>query len=502
MTMMLRMCDLETFRARAAGGRKTPVYREFLADRETAVSVLARVVEDENVFLLESVYNAINRGRYSFLCIDPKSVLKEEGGEVTMSYPNGTVEKLPEADALTAMRRIFNEHSFAPAPELPPMQGGAIGFLAYDAIRTFEPRVKLTPEKGTPQACFMLTDTLVIFDNSRQTMIVAYIADSSKFATAEEAYADALTRIGQVYSRITGPEPAHTRAAEAPYQCQGYKVPDADFTSEMSPEEFKDIVEKCKAAIREGECIQIVPSQKFSVDTGASPLQLYRALRLINPSPYNFFMKLAERTLIGSSPEELVKMTDRVASTCPIAGTKPRGKTQEEDLELEQILTHDEKELAEHTMLVDLGRNDLGRVSKAGTVNVDKFAYVERYSHVMHLVSHVSGTLDDDKDMFDLLRVTFPAGTLTGAPKIRAMELIADFEKSPRGVYGGTCGYFSYTGDMDFAIVIRTMQLKGRHLVMRSGAGIVADSNPDSEYWETINKARAVFAAAKFAETL
>ena len=274
------------------------------------------------------------------------------------------------------------------------------------------------------------------------------------------------------------------------------------FTPEMSAEEYAEIVAKCKKDILNGECIQVVPSQKFTMETSASPLALYRALRVVNPSPYNFFMKVGPRTLIGSSPEELVKLSGRTCSTCPIAGTRPRGATPESDAALERELVGDEKENAEHVMLVDLGRNDLGRVCETGTVKVDSFAHVERYSHVMHLVSDVSGTLAEGKDGFDLLRAAFPAGTLTGAPKIRAMELIAQYEKSPRGIYGGAAGYFSFTGDMDFAIVIRTMILDGTRLTMRAGAGIVADSDPVKEYNETVNKSKAVFEAAKFAETL
>ena len=276
----------------------------------------------------------------------------------------------------------------------------------------------------------------------------------------------------------------------------------SEFKPEMTAEEFEEIVLKCKAAIKAGEIIQIVPSQKFTAETDIPALSLYRALRMVNPSPYNFFLKLGTKTLIGSSPEELVKLEKGVASTCPIAGTRPRGKTPAEDLALEQELLADPKERAEHVMLVDLGRNDLGRVCKIGTVNVEKYAYIERYSHVMHIVSTVSGKLTDQMDAFDLLEATFPAGTLSGAPKVRAMELIAEFEKSPRGIYGGAAGYFSYTGDMNFAIVIRTMILEGKKLVMRAGAGIVADSDPLKEYQETINKSKAIFAAAKFAATL
>ena len=267
----------------------------------------------------------------------------------------------------------------------------------------------------------------------------------------------------------------------------------------MGEEEFEEIVEKCKAAIRAGEVIQIVPSQKFTAETDVEPLALYRALRMVNPSPYNFFLKVGGKVLIGSSPEELVKLQGRKASTAPIAGTRPRGATVETDRLLEAELKADPKERAEHVMLVDLGRNDLGRVSKTGSVRVDSFAHVERYSHVMHLVSNVIGELDADKDAFDLLEATFPAGTLTGAPKVRAMEILSELEKSPRGLYGGVAGFFSYTGEMNFAIVIRTMFLEKGVLTMRAGAGIVADSDPKKEYQETINKSKAIFAAARFA---
>ena len=248
--------------------------------------------------------------------------------------------------------------------------------------------------------------------------------------------------------------------------------------------------------------IQIVPSRKFTAKTGLSALSLYRALRSVNPSPYNFMMRIGSKTLIGSSPEELVKLSGARASTAPIAGTRPRGATKADDAELERGLKADPKEMAEHVMLVDLGRNDLGRVCETGSVKVDSFAHVERYSHVMHLVSNVSGTLAEGKDAFYLLRAVFPAGTLTGAPKVRAMQLLGGIEKSPRGIYGGAAGYFSYSGDMDFAIVIRTMVLENGILEMRSGAGIVADSDPDREYEETENKAKAVFEAAKLAEEL
>jgi len=464
---MLKQLTKEAFARRTEGGARTPVFREFIADRETPVSVLTRVAEtDATVFLLESVAGGESRGRYSYLGLDPRQLVTEDAG----------------ADPLPALRAAVASQKFTPAPELPSLQGGAIGYFAYDVVGTFVPRVgkKLVRESGTPTANFLVTDTLVIFDNVRQTVIVSKVAGAGEY---DRAQAD----IAAIAERLLSAESIMRYMAAHPQPQQPTLTA---FTSEMDVGEFTAMVEKCKAAIRAGEVIQIVPSQ------------LYRALRVVNPSPYNFFLKLGAKTLIGSSPEELVKLENGVASTCPIAGTRPRGQTAAEDAALEKELLADPKERAEHVMLVDLGRNDLGRVCETGSVKVDRYAFVERYSHVMHIVSQVRGKLAAPNDAFDLLKATFPAGTLSGAPKVRAMELIAEFEKSPRGVYGGAVGYFSYTGDMDFAIVIRTMMLEGGTLAMRSGAGIVADSDPAKEYAETVNKAKAIFEAAKFAEVL
>ena len=352
--------------------------------------------------------------------------------------------------------------------------------------------------EGTPQMAFVLCDAFLVFDNARDTVMVVVMAD----AAAPDAYDRATCRIKAIFEKMLSAESIARVVQKAGVGRGRTSVASTEFASEMTKDEFCEMVGKCKAAIAQGEVIQIVPSQKFTARTGASGLALYRALRAINPSPYNFFMRLGAKTLIGSSPEELVKLSGRTASTSPIAGTRPRGETALRDAELERELRGDPKEMAEHTMLVDLGRNDLGRVSEIGSVKVESFAHVERYSHVMHLVSNVKGTLAAGEDGFSLLKSTFPAGTLSGAPKVRAMELIAEYEKSPRGIYGGAAGYFSLTGDMDFAIVIRTLVKEGETLTMRSGAGIVADSDPGREYDETVNKAKAVFEAVKFAEGL
>ena len=477
---MLKMLTEEDFRKRANGAGRVAVFKEFLADRETPVAALSRLDEDEEAFLLESVAGGETRGRYSYLGLEPCGKIEGE-------------------EALQNLKALFADMRYAPADELPSFQGGAVGYVAYDAVQVFEPRVGLRREDGTPPMAFLICDAFLVFDNVRDTVTIVVVTDTSR----ENAYAEAMRRIEAIYERTLSAESIARlmarRAAEA--RPERPSAP-ADFKPEMSREEFSAMVVKCKEAITAGEVIQIVPSQKFTAQTEVSDLALYRALRTINPSPYNFFMRIGGKTLIGSSPEELVKLTGRTASTSPIAGTRPRGETPLRDAELESELKADPKENAEHVMLVDLGRNDLGRVCETGSVKVADFAHVERFSHVMHLVSGVKGTLEKGRDAFDLLRAVFPAGTLSGAPKVRAMELIAEYEKSPRGIYGGAAGYFSLTGDMDFAIVIRTLVKEGACVTMRSGAGIVADSVPEREYEETIGKAKAVFEAVCFAEEL
>ena len=476
---MLKNLTEEEFTRRAANADRVAVFKEFLADRETPVAALSRLGEDEECFLLESVAGGETRGRYSYLGLEPCG--RAEGEE-----------------ALSELRQRLASKRYAPAPELPSFQGGAVGYVSYDAVRIFEPRLRLRQEGGTPPMAFLLCGRFLVFDNVRGTVTIVVVADAS----APNAYAESMAQIERIYGKMLSAE-SIARLMQCPAAARDARPCQAEaFRSEMTKAEFCEMVEKCKEAIRAGEVIQIVPSQKFTAKSRVSGLSLYRALRMINPSPYNFFMRIGGKTLIGSSPEELVKLDGRTASTAPIAGTRPRGETPARDAELERELKTDEKENAEHVMLVDLGRNDLGRVCETGSVKVADFAHVERYSHVMHLVSNVTGTLAKEYDAFDLLRAAFPAGTLSGAPKVRAMELIAGFEKSPRGIYGGAAGYFSLTGDMDFAIVIRTLVKEGDTVAMRAGAGIVADSDPEMEYEETINKSKAVFDAVKFAEVL
>ena len=460
---MLKILTKEEFERRTADGARTPVFREYLADRETPVSVLTRVADAPgDVFLLESVYNGERKGRYSYL-------------------------GLGAADAPRAGGR------FVRAPELPSFQGGKVGYFAYESISDFEPRVPRRHEEGTPPSAFVEVESFLVFDSVRSTVTIARVASAGEYDAA-------MAEIAAIAERLLSAESIERYVKErgtsdAPFL--------GEFRPEMTKDEFCAIVARCKEAIRAGEVIQIVPSQKFVAETNLSGLALYRALRIVNPSPYNFFLRVGEKTLVGSSPEELVRLEGGIGSIAPIAGTRPRGATPSEDRALEEELVADPKERAEHMMLVDLARNDLGRVSKTGSVRVEGLAHVERYSHVMHLVSNVYGEVDPEKaDAMGLFRAAFPAGTLTGAPKIRAMELLAEFEKSPRGVYGGAAGYFSNTGDMNFAIVIRTMVLERGTLTMRAGAGIVADSDPEKEYMETVNKSKAIFEAARFAKEL
>lgn len=477
---MFKVLSEEEFARRSARSGRVAVFKEFLADRETPVAALSRLGTDEDAFLLESVSGGETRGRYSYLGFEPCG-------------------KIEGADALDRIRESFAALHYEPAPELPPMQGGAIGFIAYDAAGVFEPKTAGRAEPSLPPMSFLLCDAFLVFDNVRDTVTAVVMADPGSHPTPAAAYKAAMERIDGMERRMLSAESIAELAAARPRT----RLPFAErFEPEMTREEFAGIVAKCKEAIKAGEVIQIVPSQKFTAKTSIDDLSLYRALRTVNPSPYNFFMRMGGRTLIGSSPEELVKLSGRTASTAPIAGTRPRGATAAEDAALERELKADEKENAEHVMLVDLGRNDLGRVCEAGSVAVESFARVERYSHVMHLVSTVKGTLREGADATDLARAAFPAGTLTGAPKVRAMQLLSQLEKSPRGIYGGAAGYFSFTGDMDLAIVIRTMVLERGILTMRSGAGIVADSDPDKEYEETINKAKAAFRAVEVAKEL
>jgi len=470
--------DLKTYEELAKNYNLIPVYSETLADMETPVSVLSRFISKTNVFLLESMEGGEKWGRYSFVGIDPEPfvVANHSGGK---------------SDDLNALRDVYRGVRCAPIGGLPRFCGGAVGFLAYEAIGDFERMPKPRPSASgrPPQSRFVKADLMIVFDNVRHTIKTVAATRPGNFPSPAAAYEHAAAAIRNIEATL---EKQHT-----PPPRPAYPVP--VFESNMSKEEFCGIVEQAKKYIHQGDAIQVVLSQKFSAETSLPPLAMYRALRLLNPSPYTFFLKIGDQTLVGSSPEVMVRLTGSRVELRPIAGTRPRGANEQEDRRLADELLSDEKEKAEHVMLVDLGRNDVGRVSEPGSVQVSDYMTIERYSHVMHLVSHVEGILKPDLDALDVIKASFPAGTLTGAPKIRAMEIINELEPAPRHAYGGAVGYIGYDGNMDLAITIRTLDIVGRSVVVQAGAGIVFDSVPEREYEETCHKSRAMRRAVEMA---
>jgi len=475
-------------------GDLVPVYRTLLADLETPVSVYLKLAQAGTPsFLLESVEGGEQVGRYSFLGVNPKGVLTVKDDAVTRTlHGQTTMRRLePGEDPLQVVRREFERVNPVRLEGLPRLVGGAVGFLSYDVVRYFE-CLPDTAHKDleAPDAAFMLPDTLVIFDHAKHQLIV--LANAHNTGNPDAAYDDAIRRIDQIVVALGRP---------LPQMPSGVAPLDAELRSNMTREQFEDNVRRAKEYIAAGDAFQIVLSQRFMRKTNASPLMIYRALRALNPSPYMFFLYFGDHlSLIGASPEMMVRLEDGIATVRPIAGTRPRGADEAEDRRLEEELMADPKERAEHVMLVDLGRNDLGRVCEYGTVKVPDMMYVERYSHVMHIVSQVQGRIRKGMDAFDLLRATFPAGTLSGAPKVRAMEIIEELEGARRGPYGGAVGYFSFDGSMDTCITIRAILMRGDQLYVQVGAGIVADSDPSREYEECVNKSKAMAAAIRYAE--
>ena len=482
----------DEFRALAQQGNLIPVYREIFSDLETPVSAYIKLGGGAYSWLLESVEGGEKWGRYTFLGIEPASVFVYRDGKVTLTGPAGRSEYQAGGDPLDELKKLMAAYQPAAAPGLPRFSGGAVGFLAYDAVRYFE-RLPgaVKDELNTPDAVFVITDTIVIFDNVAHTLKVvsnAHVGDDGPDA----AYTRALGKIDKLIGKLKGPLP--------PFEVTRGDPAAAEFTGAADRAAFMKNVERCKDYIRAGDIFQVVLAQRLSTTLRVPPFQVYRALRTVNPSPYMFFLNFPEAAVVGASPESLVRVEQGTVEVRPIAGTRPRGKTPEEDAALSAELLADEKERAEHIMLVDLGRNDVGRVAEGGSVEVNELMTVEKYSHVIHIVSNVRGKLRTGLDAYDALRAAFPAGTLSGAPKIRAMEIIEEMEGARRGVYGGAVGYFSFSGNMDVAIGIRTLQIMGATAHLGVGAGIVADSVPASEYQETINKGKALMKAVKIAE--
>jgi len=486
--------ELDEFCALAAQGNLVPVYREILADLETPVSAFLKIDRGGDAFLLESVEGGEKWARYSFLGSAPPRVLWAKDGAVHHGPPEGPFETRHTDDPLTAVRNALQGFRPVPVRGLPRFSGGFVGYLSYDLVRTFEQLPNTAHDDcGHPDCYLMLFDTLVIFDNVAMTMkVVANVAVDAD-TDLRGAYDTACGRIDELVDRLQRPArvPPTVTVAGPPA-----------VRSNFQPTAYEAIVERAKEYIRAGDVIQVVLAQRFECPLRAEPFNIYRCLRTFNPSPYMFFLRVGPRILLGASPEVMVRLEGRELTVRPIAGTRPRGTDEREDRELERELCADPKEVAEHIMLVDLGRNDVGRVARIGSVEVTSRLVVERYSHVMHLVSNVRGELAPELDCFDAFRATFPAGTLSGAPKIRAMEIIEELEPLRRGVYGGAIGYFGFSGNMDTAIAIRTMVIDGGTIYAAAGAGIVADSDPEREHAECVNKARALFQAVKLAESM
>ena len=473
----------EEFEALAAGHNVVPLCTEILADTETPVSLLRKFYDGTGpVFLLESVEGGERWGRYSFLGISARSHIRVFETHVEVASRDKT-RKIPhDRDPLKILKVLSGGFKPARVSGLPRFWGGLVGYLTYEMVGFFEKIPNRLPGT-TPLAHFIIPDELIIFDNIRNTLTAVVMAFLDGESDPAAAYDEASRRVDRLTDIMKRPLPAGTpRTGDDPGMPQ----------AEIDPAAFREMIKKVKAYIRAGDVIQTVISQPFTCRAPEDLWMLYRAQRYINPSPYLFFMHLADTALVGSSPETMVRLENQVATLRPIAGTRPRGAAEKEDRLMADELLADEKERAEHLMLVDLGRNDLGRVATTGTVQVTDLMFVERYSHVMHLVSNITCDLKPEMDAWDLIRATFPAGTLSGAPKVRAMEIIAELEDAPRGPYGGAVGYISFDGNMDLAITIRTACVQSGRLTIRAGAGIVADSNPEKELQETVNKAMAI----------
>ncbi len=477
--------SLEEIKGLAEQGNLVPVYRQIQADLETPVSAYLKVARSPYSFLLESVGGGERLGRYSFIGTDPYKVIKTGPGQ-----PEG------EVDPLTLVEAEMDRYKLIPTPDLPGFHGGGVGYLAYDTISYFEPRVPPMPAdpQGLPQSVFMFADTLLIFDHLRHDIKV--VSHARLDGDTEAAYAAAIAKIDKMVQRLSQPLERPTGPVDSSPPSGEPSAVSSNFTMP----EYEDAVRKCIDYIYAGDAIQVVNSQRFSRSTKAPPFQIYRALRSVNPSPYMYYLHMDDFHIVGAAIETVAQVQDGVVATHPIAGTRPRGRTPEEDARLEEDLKSSEKQRAEHIMLVDLGRNDIGRVSIPGTVSVTELMQVEHFSHVMHLVSHVEGRLKPDLTPYDALRSCFPAGTVSGAPKIRAMEIIAEIEGEKRGPYGGAVGYFSYSGNMDTALVLRTGIYKDGTMYIQAGGGVVADSVPRDEFEETLHKANALFRAIDIAE--
>jgi anthranilate synthase component I len=483
----------ERFRTLADEGyNRIPIVCEVRADLDTPLSVYLKLVDGPFSYLFESVQGGEKWGRYSIIGLPCRTLIRVYGNRVVLERDGAVVEEEDVPNPLAWIENFYSRFRVAEPTDMPRFGGGLVGYFGYDTIRYIEPKLARCPNPdliGTPDILLMVSDEVIVFDNLSGLMYIIVHLDPSRGDTLEAGNARICDLIGRMQGAVSRPPCGPPRA-----------VQESDFVSGFTEDGYKQAVERIKDYILEGDCMQVVLSQRLSIPFGAPPLDLYRALRGLNPSPYMYFLDLGDFQIVGSSPEILTRLEDGLVTVRPIAGTRRRGHTEAEDKTLEEELLADPKELAEHLMLIDLGRNDTGRVAQVGTVRVTDRMIVERYSHVMHIVSNVVGELEDGMSAIDLLRATFPAGTVSGAPKIRAMEIIDELEPVKRGVYSGAVGYLSWNGNMDTAIAIRTAVIQDGTLHIQAGAGIVADSQPELEWKETMNKGRVIFRAVAMAE--
>jgi anthranilate synthase component 1 len=500
--------SLDEFLALSARGNLIPVTRTVLADFETPLSAYAKIRGKGESFLFESVEGGEHVGRYSFVGCNPRAVIRQQGHRVDVLESGKVVETfgIPAPgrepcekcvrDGLEVVQKVMQRFRAVPVSGLPRFSGGAVGFISYEFIHDVEPVVPRPPkdELGTPTLYFLIADELMAFDRVTQTLTIVVNAVIGDGQSPADAYEEACSEIDRLAALLE--QPSARSLTELPS-----KPEELQFQSNVTPERFTANVLKAKEHITSGDIFQVVGSQRFSAATTASPLDVYRAARTVNPSPYMFLLELEGMALAGASPELHVRCEERRVEIRPIAGTRKRGATPEEDVALEKDLLADPKERAEHVMLIDLARNDIGRVCEYGSVQVKDLMVIERYSHVMHIVSQVEGKLSPERTPYDLMRATFPAGTLSGAPKIRAMQIISELEGTTRGPYGGCVGYFSFNGNLDSCITIRTALLKDGKAYVQAGGGWVNDSTPDGEFQETINKSKAMVKAISLAQT-
>ncbi|MGZ4975988.1 MAG: anthranilate synthase component I [Methylobacter sp.] len=475
------------------GYNRIPICREVLADLDTPLSAYLKLADGAYSYLFESVHGGEQWGRYSIIGLPCLTIVKITGNQIRLEQSGELLETLTHDNPLIWIEQFKERYNVPDIDTLPRFNGGLVGYFGYETIGYIEPKLRSTGKPdplGNPDILLMVSEEMLVFDNLSGKMLLLTHANPEE----PDAYNRAVTRVNDLAVKL------RELQAKPKYRHTPTKVEESDFISGFTQQGFEDAVLKAKEYITDGDIMQVVLSQRMSIPYAASPLDLYRALRCLNPSPYMFYLNLDDFHIVGSSPEILVRLEDNMVTVRPIAGTRRRGATPEQDIELEKDLLADPKELAEHLMLIDLGRNDVGRVAETGTVQLTDKMIVERYSHVMHIVSNVTGQLRRGENAFDVLGATFPAGTVSGAPKIRAMEIIDELEPVKRGVYAGAVGYIAWSGNLDTAIAIRTAVIKNNMLHIQAGAGIVYDSVPTNEWDETMNKGRAIFRAVSMAE--